>query len=145
MNEGLESIRSLLDSIEKVGATSVQVAQVGQALADMATSLSAVAQAQERPPTWVTELVAAIRSLKEDEDEGEEDGEEKAAPMWAAELMAAIRNVQIINNVQPAEVTLPPMPSAAAQMPLMSSGVRMRVTKRDDLGRLSELVFIPEN
>jgi hypothetical protein len=65
--------------------------------------------------------------------------------MWAAELMAAIRNVQIINNVQPAEVTLPPMPSAAAQMPLMSSGVRMRVTKRDDLGRLSELVFIPEN
>ena len=141
----LDQIRSLLDSIEKVEASSVQVAQVGQALADMATSLSAVAQCQERPPVWMNELVAAILSLKEDEDEKEEDGEEKEAPMWASELMNAIRNVQIINNVQPAEVSFQPSSSPAAQMPLMPSGVRMRVVKRDDLGRLSELVFIPEN
>jgi len=140
----LDQIRSLLDSIEKVEASSVQVAQVGQALADMATSLSAVAQSQERPPVWMNELVAAILSLKEDEDK--EDGEEeKEAPMWASELMNAIRNVQIINNVQPAEVSFQPSSSPAAQMPLMPSGVRMRVVKRDDLGRLSELVFIPEN
>ena len=139
----LDQIRSLLDSIEKVEASGVQVAQVGQALADMATSLSAVAQCQERPPVWMNELVAAILSLKEDEDE--EDGEEKEAPMWASELMNAIRNVQIINNVQPAEVSFQPSSSPAAQMPLMPSGVRMRVVKRDDLGRLSELVFIPEN
>jgi hypothetical protein len=140
----LDQIRSLLDSIEKVEASSVQVAQVGQALADMATSLSAVAQCQERPPVWMNELVAAILSLKEDEDK--EDGEEeKEAPMWASELMNAIRNVQIINNVQPAEVSFQPSSSPAAQMPLMPSGVRMRVVKRDDLGRLSELVFIPEN
>jgi len=140
----LDQIRSLLDSIEKVEASGVQVAQVGQALADMATSLSAVAQCQERPPVWMNELVAAILSLKENEDE--EDGEEeKEAPMWASELMNAIRNVQIINNVQPAEVTFQPSSSPAAQMPLMPSGVRMRVVKRDDLGRLSELVFIPEN
>jgi len=139
----LDQIRSLLDSIEKVEASGVQVAQVGQALADMATSLSAVAQCQERP-VWMNELVAAILSLKEDEDE--EDGEEeKEAPMWASELMNAIRNVQIINNVQPAEVSFQPSSSPAAQMPLMPSGVRMRVVKRDDLGRLSELVFIPEN
>ena len=140
----LDQIRSLLDSIEKVEASSVQVAQVGQALADMATSLSAVAQCQERPPVWMNELVAAILSLKEDEDK-EEGEEEKEAPMWASELMNAIRNVQIINNVQPAEVSFQPSSSPAAQMPLMPSGVRMRVVKRDDLGRLSELVFIPEN
>jgi len=140
----LDQIRSLLDSIEKVEASSVQVAQVGQALADMATSLSAVAQSQERPPVWMNELVAAILSLKEDEDK--EDGEEeKEAPMWASELMNAIRNVQIINNVQPAEVSFQPSSSPAAQMPLMPSGVRMRVVKRDGLGRLSVLVFIPEN
>jgi hypothetical protein len=143
MNEGLDQIRSLLDNIEKVGASGVQVAQVGQALADMATSLSAVAQAQERPPTWVTDLVSAIRSLKE--NEAEDDDEEGQSPSWVPDLMAAIRSVQIINNVQPSEVSFQPSSSPAAQMPLMPSGVRMRVVKRDDLGRLSELVFIPEN
>ena len=149
MKDGLDNVRTLIDSIEQIGATGDQVAGVGQmlgtALADMASSLSAVAQAQERPPAWMNELVAAILSLKEDEDK--EDGEEeKEAPMWASELMNAIRNVQIINNVQPAEVSFQPSSSPAAQMPLMPSGVRIRaVVKRDDLGRLSELVFIPEN
>jgi hypothetical protein len=123
MNEGLDQIRSLLDSIEKVGASSVQVAQVGQALADMATSLSAVAQAQERPPEWVGALIDAIKGL--------------TIVMPEINLPAPVVNLPQI-NVQPAEVSFPPMPSpVAAQMPLMSSGVRMRVTKRDDLGRLA--------
>jgi hypothetical protein len=136
----METIRQLLDKIEALDESGVQVVQVSQALADMASSLSAVAQAQERPPAWVGDLIAAIRSLKEDET-----GEEKAPP-WVAGFLEALRGVQIVNNVQPAEVTLPPQSiPAAAQMPLMSSGVRMRVTKRDDLGRLSELIFIPEN
>lgn len=136
----MESIRQLLDKLEEIDSSGVQVAQVGQALADMASSLSAVAQAQERPPAWVGDLIAAIRSLKEDDD-----SEEKAPP-WVAGFLEALRNVQIVNNVQPAEVSLPPQSiPAATQMPLMSSGVRMRVTKRDDLGRLSELIFIPEN
>lgn len=138
----MEHIRQLLDKLEEIDSSGVQVAQVSQALADMASSLSAVAQAHEQPPTWVGELVAAIRSLKEDEAE---DGEEKAPP-WVAGFLEALRGVQIVNNVQPAEVLLPPQPiPAAVQMPLMSSGVRMRVVKRDDLGRLSELIFIPEN
>lgn len=137
----MESIRQLLDKLEEIDTSGVQVAQVSQALADMASSLSAVAQAQERPPAWVGDLIAAIRSLKEDEDSGEEK-----APPWVAGFLDALRGVQIVNNVQPAEVSLPPQSiPAAAQMPLMSSGVRMRVTKRDDLGRLSELIFIPEN
>lgn len=137
----MESIRQLLDKLEEIDTSGVQVAQVSQALADMASSLSAVAQAQERPPAWVGDLIAAIRSLKEDEDGGEEK-----APPWVAGFLDALRGVQIVNNVQPAEVSLPPQSiPAAAQMPLMSSGVRMRVTKRDDLGRLSELIFIPEN
>ena len=136
----METIRQLLDKIEALDESGVQVVQVSQALADMASSLSAVAQAQERPPAWVGDLIAAIRSLKEDET-----GEEKAPP-WVAGFLEALRGVQIVNNVQPAEVTLPHQSiPAAAQMPLMSSGVRMRVTKRDDLGRLSELIFIPEN
>lgn len=140
----MESIRQLLDKLEEIDSSGVQVAQVGQALADMASSLSAVAQAQERPPAWVGDLIAAIRSLKEDETE--DDAEEEKAPPWVAGFLEALRSVQIVNNVQPAEVTLPPQPlPAAAQMPLMSSGVRMRVVKRDDLGRLSELIFIPEN
>lgn len=139
----MESIRQLLDKLEEIDSSGVQVAQVSQALADMASSLSAVAQAQERPPAWVGDLIAAIRSLKE--DEADDKGEEKAPP-WVAGFLEALRSVQIVNNVQPAEVTLPPQPlPAAAQMPLMSSGVRMRVVKRDDLGRLSELIFIPEN
>ncbi len=138
----MESIRQLLDKLEELDESGVQVAQVGQALADMASSLSAVAQAQERPPAWVGDLIAAIRSLKEDETE---DGAEEKAPPWVAGFLEALRGVQIVNNVQPAEVTLPPQPIPAAQMPLMSSGVRMRVVKRDDLGRLSELIFIPEN
>ena len=138
----METIRQLLDKIEALDESGVQVVQVSQALADMASSLSAVAQAQERPPAWVGDLIAAIRSLKEDETDS---GEEKAPP-WVAGFLEALRGVQIVNNVQPAEVTLPPQSiPAAAQMPLMSSGVRMRVTKRDDLGRLSELIFIPEN
>jgi len=147
MKDGLDNVRTLIDSIEQIGATGDQVAGVGQmlgtALADMASSLSAVAQAQERPPSWVTDLVDAIRSLKENEAEG--DAEEGQPPAWVPDLMNAIRNVQIINNVQPAEVSFQPSSSPAAQMPLMPSGVRMRVVKRDDLGRLSELVFIPEN
>lgn len=139
----MESIRQLLDKLDQMQGFSGQVEQVGLALADMASSLSAVAQAQERPPAWVGDLIAAIRSLKEDETE--DSGEEKAPP-WVAGFLDALRGVQIVNNVQPAEVTLPPQSiPAAAQMPLMSSGVRMRVTKRDDLGRLSELIFIPEN
>lgn len=136
----MESIRQLLDKLEEIDESGVQVAQVSQALADMASSLSAVAQAQERPPAWVGDLIAAIRSLKEDETEDEEK-----APPWVAGFLDALRGVQIVNNVQPAEVSLPPQSIPAAQMPLMSSGVRMRVTKRDDLGRLSELIFIPEN
>lgn len=136
----MESIRQLLDKLEEIDESGVQVAQVSQALADMASSLSAVAQAQERPPAWVGDLIAAIRSLKEDET-----ADEEKAPPWVAGFLEALRGVQIVNNVQPAEVSLPPQSIPAAQMPLMSSGVRMRVTKRDDLGRLSELIFIPEN
>lgn len=139
----MESIRQLLDKLEEIDSSGVQVAQVSQALADMASSLSAVAQAQERPPAWVGDLIAAIRSLKEDETEN--GAEEEKAPPWVAGFLEALRSVQIVNNVQPAEVSLPPQPIPAAQMPLMSSGVRMRVVKRDEVGRLVELIFIPEN
>ena len=133
MNEELRTnLNALLDGLEKAGATGAQIALVQQSMLDMASSMAAVAMALEKPPQWASELVAAIKGL--------------TIVMPEINLPAPIVNMPAPSiTVQPAQVTLPPAPSHAAQMPLMPSGLRVKVAKRDDLGRVAEYLFIPEN
>lgn len=118
----LKEVRALLDFIEKVGTDGMEVGRVNRTLSDMASSLSAVATAQESP-TWVTALVQAIRAIE----------------MPTMNMPAPVVNVPapIVN------VAAPEMPAQPAPAP--PKGWRMRVAKRDDIGRIAEILFTPEN
>lgn len=118
----IKEVRALLDFIEKVGTEGMEVGRVNRTLADIASSMAAVATAQESP-AWVTALVQAIRGIE----------------MPAMNMPAPVVNVPapIVN------VAAPEMPSSPAPAP--PTGWRMRVAKRDDIGRIAEIIFTPEN
>lgn len=123
----MDQIRALLDSIEKVGASGVAVDKVSRYLGDIASNMAAVAQVNEKAE-WAQLIVAALANIK--------------LTMPEQTLPAPVVNVAApVVNLPPIEMPQFPAPPA----PAPPTGWRMRITARDDLGRVAEITLKPEN
>ena len=121
MTEAFKDIRALLDSMESIGAAGASLQRFHTALADIASSMSALVQAAEKDAVADTSVADAIAAIRFPAPEIEINVPQQAPP---------------IINVQPSQVVVMPGDSP--------KGWLLSLTKYDGNGKAREIKFTPE-